>query len=158
MQQLGSPKVIPNHGSRRDSGITKWSGVPIRKTYLLDMWRRKLADASQSYLIWKYLQAGSLMASFRHNHRPRDLVDEGIHLASASQPAGFRGAVESLLEYRTRVVSKLHKVCAGTIGDEGNEDNVVGLDLRRLSRNGGKRPRRECRGEMRIQTLQSEND
>ncbi|XTI84522.1 hypothetical protein V2W45_1368629 [Cenococcum geophilum] len=123
LKSLQTCKIFHFAGHGRSDPIE-----PSQSCLLLEDWKTKpltVADLRDHRLqgnlpFLGYLSACSTGANLVHK-----LADEGIHLVSALQLAGFRHAVGTLWEVSDRHCVDVARVLYGTIRDEGMTDIAV---------------------------------
>lgn len=118
--------------------------APLRSQLLLEDWQTApltVGDLLLHSLHHSRPFLGFLSACSTGSTRAEKLVDEGIHLVSALQLAGFRHVVGTLWEVSDRYCVDVAEVLYATLAGEGMSDGAVcrGLHLAvRMLRDGGK--------------------
>ncbi|KUJ09999.1 uncharacterized protein LY89DRAFT_656612 [Mollisia scopiformis] len=110
---------------------------PSRSCLLLDDWKTNpltVGDLRDSNMANNPPFLGYLSACSTGANKAKGLLDEGIHLISAFQLAGFRHVIGTLWEVSDRHCVDVARVLYETIQDEGMTDKAVHRGLHRAVR------------------------
>ncbi|KAK6497577.1 hypothetical protein TWF481_011984 [Arthrobotrys musiformis] len=114
--------------------LDDWQSNPLT---VEDLWEQRFLD-NPPFLA--YLSACSTGAT-----EADDFSNEGIHLISACQLAGFRHAIGTLWEVSDRYCAEVTKTLYETLRDEGMTDRSVALGLHKALRTLRQRSVEDCR-------------
>jgi CHAT domain-containing protein len=110
---------------------------PSQSCLLLDDWETRpltVGDLRDSRLQDNAPFLGYLSACLTGTNKAPELLDEGVHLISAFQLAGFRHVIGTLWEVSDRHCVDVARVLYETISKEGMTDNAVRRGLHRAIR------------------------